>query len=108
MRPYLYGSLDLPDFIKSPFDTLELERLPTPSGFHIEARIGDSMVVRTENLGPKVLRMQSAQKRNRHDIADRLAGSESGASFAQRQMSADPIGEARPVRRDPNPGLASK
>jgi len=45
VRPYLYGNLDLPDMIKSAFDAEELERLPTPGGFHIEARIGDSMVV---------------------------------------------------------------
>jgi PhnB protein len=31
--------------IKSAFDAVELERLPTPGGYHIEARIGDSMVV---------------------------------------------------------------
>lgn len=45
VRPYLYGNLDLPDLIKRAFDAEELERLPTPGGFHIEARIGDSMVV---------------------------------------------------------------
>ena len=45
VRPYLYGNLDLPDLIKRAFDADELERLPTPGGFHIEARIGDSTVV---------------------------------------------------------------
>ena len=45
VRPYLYGNLDLADLIKRAFDAEELERLPTPGGFHIEARIGDSMVV---------------------------------------------------------------
>ncbi len=45
VRPYLYGNLDLPDLIKRAFDAEELERLPTRGGFHIEAKIGDSMVV---------------------------------------------------------------
>ena len=45
VRPYLYGNLDLADLIKRAFDAEELERLPTAGGFHIEARIGDSMVV---------------------------------------------------------------
>ena len=45
VRPYLYGNLDLANLIKRAFDAEELERLPTPGGFHIEARIGDSMVV---------------------------------------------------------------
>ena len=45
VRPYIYGNLDLPDLIKSAFDAEELERLPTPGGFHIEAKIGDSMLV---------------------------------------------------------------
>jgi PhnB protein len=45
VRPYVYGNLDLPELIKHAFDAEELERLPTPGGFHIEAKIGDSMVV---------------------------------------------------------------
>ena len=45
VRPYLYGNLDLPDLINRAFEAEELERLPTPGGFHIEARIGDSVVV---------------------------------------------------------------
>src|SRR5215472_11904669 len=45
VRPYVYGNLDLPDLIKGAFDAEELERLPTPGGFHIEAKIGDSMIV---------------------------------------------------------------
>ena len=45
VRPYIYGNLDLPDLIKRAFEAEELERLPTPGGFHIEARIGDSMIV---------------------------------------------------------------
>jgi PhnB protein len=45
VRPYIYGSLDLPDLIKRAFDAEELERLPTPGGFHIEAKIGDSAAV---------------------------------------------------------------
>jgi hypothetical protein len=40
--------------------------------------------VRTENLTANVLMMQSAQNRNRHDIADRLPASEPWCVFAQR------------------------
>jgi hypothetical protein len=40
--------------------------------------------VRTENLTANVLMMQSAQNRNRHDIADRLPASEQWCVFAQR------------------------
>lgn len=45
VRPYLYGNLDLIDLLKQAFGAEELERLPTPKGFHIEAKIGDSVVV---------------------------------------------------------------
>jgi PhnB protein len=45
VRPYVYGNLDLPELIKRAFDAEELERLSTPGGFHIEAKIGDSMIV---------------------------------------------------------------
>jgi PhnB protein len=46
VRPYLYGHLDLPEFIQHAFGAVELERLPVGKrGFHVEARIGDSMVV---------------------------------------------------------------
>src|SRR5216684_5912815 len=46
VRPYLYGRLDLPDLLKQAFGAEELERLPVGNkGFHIETKIGDSMVV---------------------------------------------------------------
>ena len=45
VRPYLYGNLDLPDLIRHAFGAEELERLESAKGFHIEAKIGDSMVV---------------------------------------------------------------
>ena len=46
VRPYLYGRLDLPDLLKQAFGAEELERLPAGgNGFHIETKIGDSMVV---------------------------------------------------------------
>ena len=46
VRPYLYGNLDLPDFVREVFGAKELERLPVGNrGFHVEALIGDSMVV---------------------------------------------------------------
>jgi PhnB protein len=46
VRPYLYGNLEVLEFIKQAFGGVELERLPVgSSGFHVESRIGDSVVV---------------------------------------------------------------
>jgi PhnB protein len=46
VRPYLHGFLDLADFLRVVFDAAELERVEVgKSAFHIEARIGDSIVV---------------------------------------------------------------
>ena len=46
VRPYLYGRLDLPALLKQAFGAEELERLPVGNkGFHVETKIGDSMVV---------------------------------------------------------------
>ena len=45
VRPYVYGQLDTIQLIREAFDARELERVPGPSGFHIEAQIGDSMIV---------------------------------------------------------------
>ena len=45
VRPFVYGGLDLLDFVKSVFDAAELERNALPAGFHVQARIGDSVVV---------------------------------------------------------------
>jgi PhnB protein len=45
VRPYLYGKLDLPDFVREVFGAKEIERIPAGAGFHIEAQIGDSMIV---------------------------------------------------------------
>jgi PhnB protein len=46
VRPYLYGKLDMAEMVKRAFGAVELERLPAgKGGFHIEAKIGDSIVV---------------------------------------------------------------
>lgn len=46
VRPYLYGNTDLPELVKQAFGAEELERVEMGSeSFHIEARIGDSVVV---------------------------------------------------------------
>ncbi len=45
VRPYVYGRLDTITLIREAFDARELERLAGPTGFHIEAQIGDSMIV---------------------------------------------------------------
>jgi PhnB protein len=44
-RPYLYGNLDLPEFVKRAFGAVELERVGDDKGFHVESKIGDSVVV---------------------------------------------------------------
>ena len=45
VRPYLYGHLDLPEFVQRTFGAVELERQDMGGGFHIESKIGDSVVV---------------------------------------------------------------
>jgi uncharacterized glyoxalase superfamily protein PhnB len=46
VRPYLYGPLALAGFLKDVFDAEEIERTPMgENAFHIEARIGDSIVL---------------------------------------------------------------
>lgn len=45
VRPYLYGYLDLPEFLKHAFGAVELERIEDEKGIHVEARIGDSVLV---------------------------------------------------------------
>jgi PhnB protein len=46
VRPYLYGGLNLPDFVQHVFGAVELERHEfNERSFHYEGRIGDSVVV---------------------------------------------------------------
>jgi PhnB protein len=45
VRPYLYGDSAVAQFIADVFEAEELERLESRGGFHIEAQIGDSMLV---------------------------------------------------------------
>ncbi len=45
VRPYLYGRLDMLELVKRAFGAVELERLEAGKGYHVEAKIGDSMVV---------------------------------------------------------------
>ena len=44
VRPYLYGSLDLVDFVKQVFGAEEVERVADNTGAHIEVQIGDSLI----------------------------------------------------------------
>lgn len=44
-RPYVYGGLDLLDFARNVFGATELERNSIRKGFHVQAQIGDSVVV---------------------------------------------------------------
>jgi len=45
VRPFIYGCLDLLDFVKKVFGGEELERNNVAGGFHVQARIGDSVLV---------------------------------------------------------------
>ncbi len=45
VRPYLYGNTSVRELIKTAFGATEIECVPNKSGFHIEAAIGDSMLV---------------------------------------------------------------
>ena len=45
VRPYLYGRLDMLELVKRAFGAVELDRAEVGKGFHVEAKIGDSMVV---------------------------------------------------------------
>jgi PhnB protein len=45
VRPYLYGHLDLPEFLKHVFGAVEVERIQDEKGLHVETRIEDSMLV---------------------------------------------------------------
>jgi PhnB protein len=53
VRPYLYGRLDMLELVKRAFGAVELERLEAgKGGFHVEAKIGDSMIVMEVNDPP--------------------------------------------------------
>ena len=46
VRPYIYGNLELPDFVKQVFGAEELERSGNRAeGFHVEMQLGDSVIV---------------------------------------------------------------
>ncbi|HEY1707630.1 MAG TPA: VOC family protein [Rhizomicrobium sp.] len=45
VRPFVYGRLDLIDFVQNVFDPVELERNTIGNGFHIQVQIGDSVIV---------------------------------------------------------------
>jgi PhnB protein len=46
VRPYVYGNIDLIDFVQQVFGAVELERVELGAGsFHVEAAIGDSVIV---------------------------------------------------------------
>lgn len=45
VRPFVYGRLDLLDFVKDVFGATELERNKIANGFHVQVLIGDSVLV---------------------------------------------------------------
>ena len=56
VRPYLSGSVDLPEFVRQVFDAVELERFEFgPDEFHVEMQIGDStIVIEAGELPPEI------------------------------------------------------
>ena len=53
VRPYLFGRLDLSDFVTQVFGAEELARYKVgDKGFHIESKIGDSVIVLEVNEPP--------------------------------------------------------
>jgi PhnB protein len=56
VRPYLYGPVDLPEFVQQVFGAIELERFTFgPESFHVEMQIGDStIVIEAGDLPPEV------------------------------------------------------
>jgi PhnB protein len=44
VRAYVYGPLDLLDFVTQVFEAEELERGETPGGLHVDVKIGDSVM----------------------------------------------------------------
>lgn len=45
VRAYLYGPVDLLEFVSQVFEAQELERADTGGGIHAEVQIGDSVVI---------------------------------------------------------------
>lgn len=46
VRPYLYGPIELVEFVRQVFGAIEVERFEFgPKSFHVEMQIGDSTVV---------------------------------------------------------------
>jgi PhnB protein len=45
VRPYIYSRFDTIDLLKQAFEAEEIERHAVNGGFHLELRIGDSVVV---------------------------------------------------------------
>ena len=56
VRPYLYGPVDLPEFVRQVFGAIEVERFEFgPRSFHVEMQIGDStIVIEAGELPPEV------------------------------------------------------
>lgn len=44
-RPYLYGSVDLPDFLRQVLGAEEILRAGDDENAHVEMRVGDSVIV---------------------------------------------------------------
>ena len=53
VRPYLYGTSSLVEWLKQTFDSREIERVQGDGGDHVEMLIGDSVVVLETGHSPE-------------------------------------------------------
>ena len=49
VRPYVYGRLDLLEFVAKTFDAVELERNKIPGGFHVEESVDYQHAIVSDN-----------------------------------------------------------
>src|SRR5215813_2412785 len=79
-RPYLYGRLDLPEFVERVFGAVELERFGDDKGFHVESKIGDSVVVMETGNFRRVLRRRARQSMSTSRMWTRLTSARLNAA----------------------------
>jgi hypothetical protein len=62
VRSFVFGRLDLIDFVARVFGAVELERNALDKGFHVQARIGDSVVVLSAMEPPRERRRSASPR----------------------------------------------
>ena len=83
VRPYLFGKLDLAEFVVKVFGAEELARFKVgEKGFHIESKIADSVVEGSQLLNDKQTAVMAA------DVAEAQQAEESGAADSVESIAA--------------------